>query len=141
MSKYKTVNIRLTSEEALKQALEAMAARLGKTYEHHEAHDGVMRAYGGSDGPKATFIVRANQFRSRYSEDIGFQRQEDGSFNLIMSTHDGEVAKPILEEVQQQYTRNVYINSGKKNGMTLLKERVLADGSISVKLKGYRRRG
>jgi hypothetical protein len=118
MSHFTVLRTHITDVESLVKAL----AELG--FPQVEVHQTAQHLYGyqGDVRPQTAEVIIRRQFIGRASNDIGFKRQEDGTFDAIISDYDRaryHVARARLEE----------------QGFALVTEETQQDGQIHLVLR------
>jgi len=104
-----------------------------------ELHDTPQPLYGyeGDVRPERAEIIIRRQFISEFSNDIGFQRQKDGSYSAIISDFDrSRYDQQWLGKLAQCYGYLALLQSAGQQGLTVDLEETLADGTIRIVLAG-----
>jgi len=128
MSHFTNVQTKFTEKASLLQALR----RLNLEPETTEKKVPI-RGYKGRKGPKAEIRVPHEQFNGRYSEDMGFALQPDGSYTAIYSPHDlspRSLGADFLRRLSEEYA----IAEIERDGTYEIVER-LEQGKFSVRKK------
>ena len=111
MSEYLPVETSSAEEKLLREAIETVAQELGFQAEIHEqGRESHLHGYVGDQRQQtAQFIVRRRHVGA-VSNDIGWTRQEDGSYKLLISRYDQRScanARQITEHVDIEYKRRL----------------------------------
>jgi hypothetical protein len=106
MSKYRRIETKFKDEATLRQALADVCQERGITF---EAGEGLhLYGYMGDQRSETAELVIRRNFLDRASNDMGFHRLPDGSFEVIRSEFDSRperVAVHITNRVKQRYAR------------------------------------
>ncbi len=83
----------------------------------------------------ANIIIRKKNVGSA-SNDIGFLKKADGTYELIISQYDrhGRAGKKLLEELTQVYAKHKVIKQAKRMGYTVKSQSVDEDGKMKIKI-------
>ena len=129
MSHFTSIRTQIKDTAALAKAL----ADIGfKTVEVHATAQHLYGFEGDIRAQTAEVIIR-RQFISGVSNDIGFKRQEDGTFEAIISEYDRQrYSQQWLNQVTQRYGYHTLMAAAPAEGFTIEQEEVLADGTIRV---------
>ncbi|MBW4582861.1 MAG: DUF1257 domain-containing protein [Tildeniella nuda ZEHNDER 1965/U140] len=129
MSHFTAIKTQIKDAEALVKAL----ADVGfKQVEVHETAQPLYGFQGDLRSQTAEIIIR-RKYVGGASNDIGFQRQQDGTFEAIISEYDRrKYAQPWLNQVMQRYGYHALMATAPAQGFTVEEEEVLADGTIRV---------
>ncbi|MFI5914131.1 DUF1257 domain-containing protein [Dactylosporangium sp. NPDC051541] len=132
MSHFTRVRTALRDAQLLAEAL------AGVGYPGAEVHDApqVLFGYQGDARPEtAEVIVRRAQIGDA-SNDIGFRRADDGTFEAIISDFDRHRhGEPWLRQLTQQYGRSATLQYAERNGFEVTGEERQTDGSIRLLLR------
>lgn len=141
MSEYIVCETNYTSEEILKEAL----VDIGVPVEHIEIHQEAkpLVGIGGSvRAQKANIIIRKENVGAA-SNDIGFEKQADGSYKAIVSDYDKHsgFGKKVLSkisggtgELDQHYAKRAVLRTIAKNFGHKLKTCETKNGKIHIKV-------
>lgn len=123
------------NEKDLIAALEATFGE-GSVEVHKNAVN--IGGYDSAAGKKAHIVVRKDKVRKAFGNqgwnDIGYERQEDGTYSLWADPAD--FSKANQDKVAQDYAERVAARSLKKQGYTL-KRQVLKDGVVKLVATKY----
>jgi hypothetical protein len=132
VSHFTRLKTRITDKPALVKAL----ADVG--YKLVEIHDTPQTLYGyrgDRRAEKAEVIVR-RKYVGQASNDIGFRRTDDGSFEAIISAFDrGKHSRAWLERLTQRYAYHVARAKLQEQGFDLVSEETAKDGRIHLVLR------
>ena len=138
MSKYRRVEVEFRSEEALRKALRYLQDSAGIVVEH--APEGAhLYGYMGDRRPeKAEYIIR-RKYLGNASNDLGFARRADGTFEMIISDFDrNRHDKRIVNPLKQRYAYHAAVDQAHSMGYTISDAQVAEDGTIQIQLqRGY----
>ncbi len=133
MSHYSCVEIELRDGAALVAALNRLGFE-GKV----EVHDTAQGLYGYHNDlrPERADIIIRRQHVGYASNDIGFERQTDGTYRAWISEYDGRQGhydQTWLSQLKQYYATAKAKTEAKKRGY-MVKETIMSDGKIRLKL-------
>lgn len=129
MSHFTAIKTQIKDAEALVKAL----ADVG--FKQVERHDIAQHLYGfqGDMRSQSAEVIVRRKYIGTASNDIGFQRQKDGTFEAIISEYDRrKYAQPWLNQIMQRYAYHALVAAAPTQGFTVEAEEVLADGTIRV---------
>lgn len=129
MSHFTTIKTQLRDTAALVQAL----ADVG--FPEVEVHETPQHLYGfeGDVRSQTAEVIIRRQHISGASNDIGFQRQPDGTFQAIISDYDRrDYAQPWLNRLTQRYGYHCLMAKAPAEGFSVESEEVMADGTIRI---------
>jgi hypothetical protein len=135
MSHFTTIKTQLRDVESLVQAL----ADVGfKQVERHETAQHLYGFQGDVRSQTAEVIIR-RQCISGASNDIGFKRQPNGSFEAIISEYDRHrYNEQWINQVTQRYGLHQLRTTASAEGFAIEQEEVLSDGTIRVVVGRWR---
>lgn len=126
MSHYTTLRTKITDESALVQALNDM----GFVPEHVECHAEPQHlvGYHGDQRPETAHVIIRRQHVGSASNDLGFVRGEDGSYQAIISEYDQRTGygSAWLQRLQQRYAYHTTLAHLARQGFALAEERTEA---------------
>jgi hypothetical protein len=132
MSHFTVLRTHITDVESLVKAL----AELG--FPQVEVHQTAQHLYGyqGDVRPQTAEVIIRRQFIGRASNDIGFKRQEDGTFDAIISDYDrARYSQQWLHRLTQRYAYHVARARLEEQGFALVTEETQQDGQIHLVLR------
>lgn len=134
MSHYSEVRTKIKSKKDLVKALQKISN--GKWKNCVEVHDEPTNLYGyhgDKRDQKAHIIIRRNNISSA-SNDIGFVRQQDGTYQAIISEYDTKIGynQEWLNQLSQTYSVEVIKSTAQLNGFEFEEEQVNKQGIIYV---------
>ena len=104
MSKYRRIETEFRDESTLRQALADVCQARGIQFETGKA----LALYGFASDRRpetAEFVIR-RRYLGKLTNDLGFHRRPDGTFEVIISDYDSRyTAAVIVREVKQRYAR------------------------------------
>ena len=132
MSHFTRLKTRLADVDGLTRAL----ADVGfKTVEVHEAAQ-ALHGYQGDTRTQTAEVIVRRKYVGRASNDLGFKRQEDGTFEAIISDHDRrKYSEKWLQQLSQRYAYHVARAKLEAQGFTLAAEETATDGRIHLVLR------
>jgi hypothetical protein len=122
MSVYRQQNTQMSDADCLKESLEEMKFRGTEkvTPEVHAEKQNLEGYHGDKREQKAEIIIRRKQVGGA-SNDIGFERGEDGNFVAHISAYDqGYYNSKWLSELKGKYALKHGRKIARKNGYTIL---------------------
>lgn len=126
MSHYTQVRTQFKDREVLLQALEACGY-------HPQVFEQAQHLYGyrGDVRPETAEVVipRAQLFSA--ANDLGFKRQEDGTYNVIMFDYGRDLQQRIMQKVTQRYATIKATKTLKAKGYQV-RQTQQADGSVRL---------
>ena len=132
MSHFTRLKTRLTDQAALVKAL----ADVG--YKLVEVHDTPQHlyGYGGDRRAQTAEVIVRRKYVGKASNDIGFRRTDDGSFEAIISLFDRlKHSRGWLRRLTQRYAYHVARAKLKEQGFDLVSEETAKDGRIHLVLR------
>lgn len=132
MSHYTQTEIgEITDEECLVKALEALGF-MGKIERHDVAS--FLYGYHGDRRPQKAHVVIRRQHIGSASNDIGFERQANGTYVAHISEYDQRIGygDKWVKKVKQAYAAEKILKEAKKKGIRTLKTQ--KDGKIRIEL-------
>lgn len=141
MSEYIVCETNYTNEEILKEALVDIGIPVGAIEVHQEAQD-LIGIGGTRRSQKAHIIIRRSTVGSA-SNDIGFEKQADGSYKAIVSDYDKRhgFGQKVLSTshggsgaLDQNYAKRAVLRTIAKNYGHKLKTCETKNGKIHVKV-------
>jgi hypothetical protein len=132
MSHFTVLRTQITDTDALVKAL----ADLGFT--QVEVHQTAQHLYGyqGDVRPQTAEVIIRRQLIGPASNDIGFKRQEDGTFDAIISDYDrNKYSQQWLQRLTQRYAYHVARAKLEEQGFALVTEEKQQDERIHLVLR------
>lgn len=120
MSKYLIIETTITDEAILLAALDQVGWEMNFEWERHEEARPLVGYQGQQRQETAEFIVRRCQLGGA-SNDLGWKRQPDGKFQVIVSDFDSRKARTmrIVDEVRDAYAIGEATQAAKAQGYTV----------------------
>jgi len=134
MSEYHQVVVEFHDEESLLQSLKEINSNYNPSV-HKEAVN--LYGYQGDKRvEKAHIVIPRNQVGVA-SNDVGFLKNKDGSYKMIVSEYDQRTywTESFVNKLKQTYAKNVILKNSKKMKHKLKSQQVQADGSIKIKVR------
>ena len=132
MSHFTRLKTRITDKAALVKAL----ADVG--YKLVEIHDTPAALYGyrGDKRAEQAEVIVRRKYVGRASNDLGFRRTDDGSFEAIISAYDRRKhSQAWLDRLTQRYAYHVARGKLQEQGFDLVSEETARDGRIHLVLR------
>ena len=129
MSHFTAIKTQIKDTEALVKALSDVG------FKQVEVHETAQHLYGfqGDVRSQTAEIIIRRKYVGGASNDIGFQRQVDGTFEALISAYDRrQYGQPWLKQLTQRYGYHALMAAAPAQGFTVEEEAVLADGTIRV---------
>ncbi len=129
MSHFTTIKTQIKDTSALVKALSDVS------FAEVEVHPEPKHLYGyqGDIRPETAEVIVRRTYISGSSNDIGFQRQDDGTFKAIISEFDRRrYSQDWLNQVTQRYGYHLLMATAPAEGFSIEEEQVLEDGTIRV---------
>ena len=123
------------------QALVAALVECGFEPSQIEIHEQAVRLYGyqGDIRPQKGHIVIRRQHVGTAANDVGWERQADGTYRAWISEYDGRhrFDQAMQNRIKQEYAYQVIARQQRARGRSVTRER-LPSGEIEVTIGGYR---
>jgi hypothetical protein len=134
MSAYVTVQTVYKDVECLLAALREM----GYQPEHVPEGGRNLVGYHGDERPERAHVIIPRSQLSSSANDVGWERQPDGSYAAHISQYDGRNTFPARSqrELSQRYAKSKTIKMAKSKGYSVTEEKT-DNGSIKLKLRRY----
>lgn len=132
MSHFTRVRTQLRDPRLLVEALGAVG------YRQVEVHATPQTLYGYQGDPRAerAEVVVRREHIGRASNDIGFARRADGSYEAIISSYDrGRHSEAWLAELAQAYGRVATLRYAETHGFEVATDQLEADGTRRLTLR------
>jgi hypothetical protein len=129
MSHFTAIKTQLKDAAALVKALSDVG------FKQVEVHDTAQHLYGfqGDIRSQTAEVIIRRKYVGGASNDIGFQRQADGTFEAMISEYDRhKYNQPWLNQVTQRYGYHALMAAAPAQGFTVEEEETLSDGTIRV---------
>jgi len=137
MSMYCNIETQFRNPEALLYALIETGKWTAEQIEIHEQAQNLVGYHGDLRPEKANVIIRRKNIGPS-SNDIGFQRNEDGTFKAIISEFDkSRYNQSWINKLKQSYAFHAIRLQSEAKGRSVTRTR-LPDNKIRVEIKGYR---
>jgi hypothetical protein len=132
MSHFTVLRTQITDAESLVKALAEL------WFTQVEIHQTAQHLYGyqGDVRPQTAEVIIRRTFIGPASNDIGFKRQEDGTFDAIISDYDRARYSPQwLNRLAQRYAYHVAKAKLAEQGFAWVAEEAQQDGRIHLVLR------
>ena len=132
MSHFTRIKTRITDKAALVKALGDVG------YKTVEAHGTPQHLYGflGDRRAQTAEVIVRRKYIGWLSNDVGFSRSADGSFEAIISNYDRRKhSRAWLDRLTQRYAYHVARAKLQEQGFDLVSEETPRDGRIHLVLR------
>ena len=123
------------------RALIAALAECGFEPPQIEVHEQAVPLYGyqGDVRSQQAHLVIRRQYVGQAANDVGWERQADGTYRAWISEYDGRnrFNEQMQNRIKQEYAYQVITRQQRARGRTVNRER-LPSGEIEVTIGGYR---
>lgn len=129
MSHFTSIRTQIKDRDTLLKALADMG------FAQVEVHDSAQHLYGyqGDIRADTAEVIIRRQSIGPFSNDIGFKRQADGTFEAIISEYDRDrYSQEWLNQLTQRYGYHTLMATAPAQGFNIETEEVLEDGTIRV---------
>ena len=129
MSHFTSIKTQIKDVDSLVKALSDVG------FNQVEVHENAQHLYGyrGDVRPQMAEVIIRRQYIGSASNDIGFKRQENGTFEAIISEYDRiKYSQNWLNSLTQRYGYHMLIATAPSEGFSIEEEETLADGTIRV---------
>lgn len=133
MSHFTRVKTQFKSGENLVRALKAMGF---KQVEQHASPKGLYGYQGDLRSDTAHIIVRRKYVGSA-SNDLGFIRREDGTYEAIISAYDRQTGKDErwMTRLRREYGRSTVMEYAKRKGYDVVESKQTQSEEIRIVLR------
>ena len=129
MSSYTEQKTQITDADILKECLKEKGY---DKVEHHEKAQQLVGYHGDKRQQTAEIIIRRQQIGSA-SNDIGFKKQADGTFDVIISDFDkGKHNANWMADLKKRYAEKKIRKVASANGLTLLTKQPTKEGGYRL---------
>lgn len=121
MSHYSKIKTKIMERDALLAALKEMG------YHNVEVHEKADSLYGyqGDRRPERAEVIIRRKFIGPASNDIGFRKADDGSYEAIVSQYDqGMLGKDWVDRVCQKYAEHAVLAKLEAQGFAVAERNV-----------------
>lgn len=131
MSHFTAIKTQIRDVNALVKALEDVGFK--DKVELHETAQGLYGFEGDLREETAEVVIPRKHLGSA-SNDIGFKKQEDGTYEAVISDYDRayHYSEQWLNQLTQRYGYHMLMAIAPEQGFTVEEEEVLEDGTIRV---------
>ena len=130
ISEYHSVDVEFQDEQCLVEALN----EVGWTCDVH-ATPVNLEGYQGDKRSQKAHIVIPRKVVGGASNDIGFERQANGKYEVHVSAYDKGNWTRKAGKIKQLYTKNVMLKQCKNAKFKLENQTTEADGTIAMKIR------
>jgi hypothetical protein len=132
MSHFTTMRTKLIAKDHLLSAL----GDLGFTDVETHATPSRLFGYQGDARPELAEIIIRRKHISPASNDIGFSKSTDGTFQAIISEYDrSKYSHSWMQKVQQRYVYHATKEALSNEGFSLVEEEQQQDGTLHLVLR------
>jgi hypothetical protein len=133
VSHFTIIKTQFKDRELLCQALQRMGFSV---IEQHDTPQPLF-GYEGDVRPERAEVIIRRQYISEFSNDIGFQKQQDGTYSAIISDFDrSRYDHRWLGKLGQCYARLAVLKSAQEQGLNVEVQETQLDGTIRIVLAG-----
>ena len=123
------------------QALIAALVECGFEESQIEVHEQAVSLFGyqGDKRPQKAHILIRRQHVGQAANDVGWERQADGTYRAWISEYDGRhrFNQEMQNRIKQEYAYQVIERQQRARGRSVTRER-LPGGELEVTIAGYR---
>jgi hypothetical protein len=133
MSAYTTVQLEMTDPECIKLALEEM----GYPFEEHKIAQNLYGIGNHMRDQTANIIVR-RQYVGTAANDVGFLKQSDGRYQMIISEFDRRQTTQgtnFLKRMGQIYGKHKVLKQVRRLGYSVTSTKTTEDGKLKIRVK------
>lgn len=132
MSHFTTLKTTLVEKQFLVQALRDLGFKQVEVHEKAQH----LHGYQGDVRPQTAEVIIRRRFIGPVSNDIGFKRRKDGTFDAIISDYDrAKYDRRWLNRLTQRYAYHAARAKLEEQGFTLVNEETREDGRIHLVLR------
>jgi hypothetical protein len=132
MSHYTVLKTRMTDVKALVQALADVDLQQVEVHATAQQLVGI----GGDAREQTAEVIIRRKHLGWLSNDMGFKRGADGSFNVVVSDYDQKwCTQDWLDRLLQRYAYHVARTKLEEKGFALVSEKAQATGQIHLVLR------
>jgi hypothetical protein len=132
VSHFTRLKTRLTDQPALVRALADVGYKLVETHDTPQT----LYGYRGDKRAEQAEVIVRRKYVGQASNDIGFRRTADGSFEAIISAFDRRKhSRAWLDRLTQRYAYHVARAKLQEQGFDLVSEETAKDGRIHLVLR------
>ena len=137
MSHYVECRPGFKDQQALIEALVAVGFERSQIEVHQTAVP--LFGYRGDERPQRAHIVIRREHVGPAANDVGWERQPDGTFRAWISEYDARtrVSAQLQNRIKQEYAVAVLSRQARATGRTV-DRRQREDGAIVLRIAGYR---
>ena len=129
MSAYTERQTQINDADILKECLKEKGY---SEVEHHATPQNLVGYHGDKRQDTAEIIIRRKHVGSS-SNDIGFKKQANGTYNAIISQFDKHKHNQAwMDDLTKRYAEKKIRKVASQNGMTFLKKQTNPDGSFRL---------
>jgi hypothetical protein len=133
MSHYSTIRTRLVNREFLVRALADLGFS-GKVQVHDQPVQ--LHGYRGDRRRQRAEVVIPRKYVGRASNDIGFRRNKDDTFDAIISDYDKrKYSKQWLGRLAQRYAYHSAVHTLREQGFAVVDESEESNGQLCITLR------
>ncbi len=128
MSHYTTIQTKITDLESLTYAVESLG------FKYEVGRQLPLYNWTGSKTQHTADLVIPRKYLTSISNDIGFSKQRDGTYKIIISDIDqnDEKTKHLAEQLRQRYAYYKVKKELKLDNKEVLEEKIDSAGNIQI---------
>lgn len=132
MSEYIVLQLQMNDDDCIVKALQ----ELGYPAEVHDSPQNLVGWHGDKRKQKANIIVRRKDVGSA-SNDVGFLRKSDGSYEMIISEFDKHAShsKKFTQDLLQLYGKHKTLKQAAQMGYMVRSQSVDNDGRLKIRIQ------
>jgi hypothetical protein len=132
MSHFTTIRTKMIDQQHLLAALRDLGFNTVET----QTTPSTLFGYKGDARPEMAEIIIRRQYIGGLSNDIGFAKSADGTFQAIISGYDrGRYSQSWLQKVQCRYAYHATKEALSSEGFSLVEEEQQQDGTLHLVLR------
>lgn len=132
ISEYCVVQLQMNDADCIVKALQ----ELGYPAEVHDSAQNLIGWHGDTREQKANIIVRRKHINSA-SNDIGFLKKSDGSYEMIISEFDKSAthSKKFTQELAQLYGKHKTLKQAASMGYMVRSQGMDSEGRLKIRIQ------
>ncbi len=131
MSHFTCIQTKIIDQEELVGALRDMG------YSPEVGHEIQLYGYMGDLRRDTADVVIRRRELSSSSNDMGFARTNDGTYNAIISEYDAGAFPELVGKITQHYAERIVRKNVAEQGFNIVDREVMRDGSVRLLLERW----
>lgn len=129
MSHFTSIRTQIKNVDALIKALSDLGFKQVEIYNTAKN----LYGYQGDVRSQTAEVIIRRQYIGAASNDIGFKKQDDGTFEAIISDYDRQhYSQQWLNQLTQRYGYHALMATASEQGFSVEEQETLEDGTIRV---------